>query len=73
MIWACLMKLVVNGESRDFPSTALTVVELLESLGLSQRRVAVEVNRRIVPRASHAQATLNDGDIVEIVQFVGGG
>lgn len=67
------MKLVVNGESRDFNTTSVTVMEMLELLGLAQRRVAVEVNRRIVPRASHAEATLSDGDVVEIVQFVGGG
>ena len=67
------MKLVVNGESRDFNATSVTVMEMLELLGLAQRRVAVEVNRRIVPRTSHAEATLSDGDVVEIVQFVGGG
>jgi sulfur carrier protein len=46
---------------------------LLEHLGLTEGPVAVEVNREVVPRAEHATHRLRDGDVLEIVHFVGGG
>lgn len=67
------MKLRVNGEERSLGGATLTVTELLDELGLAGRRVAVEVNRRIVPRAQHGEASLAEGDQVEVVEFVGGG
>ena len=67
------MKIHVNGEERSFESSELSASELLEQLGLQNRRVAVEVNQHIVPRAKHAEHRLQDGDKVEIVHFVGGG
>lgn len=66
------MKLVVNGEARDV-AEGITVGELLSSLGLGDTLVAVERNEVIVPRAQHAATALHDGDVVEVVQFVGGG
>ena len=66
------MRIHLNGESREL-SGPLTVAELLESAGYGQRRVAVEVNRDIVPRSRHATHRLHDGDRVEIVQAIGGG
>ena len=66
------MKLVVNGTEREVPD-AVTVSELLALLELDQRRVAVERNREIVPRSTHAGVELEDGDRIEIVQMVGGG
>ncbi len=66
------MKLTVNGETREVPQAA-SVSELLALLGLDAPRVAVEVNRAIVPRARHAEHRLADGDAVEVVTFVGGG
>ena len=67
------MELSINGEARSLAAPALTIAELLDELGLGGRRVAVEVNRRLVPRAKHAEAHLSEGDRVEIVEFVGGG
>jgi thiamine biosynthesis protein ThiS len=69
-----VVNLVVNGESLAVPSTGapLTIRGLLQHLALSGP-VAVEVNRSIVPRARHAEAQLGEGDVVEIVHFVGGG
>ena len=67
------MNLQVNGEHKEFPGDEIIASDLLEALGLGNRRVAVEVNRRIVPRATYAQHVLTDGDVVEIVHFVGGG
>lgn len=69
------MKVHINGEERDFadgPST-LTLTSLVEMLSMKADRVAVELNRDIVPRDRWAQTTLNEGDRLEIVQFVGGG
>jgi thiamine biosynthesis protein ThiS len=62
----------VNGEDVSVPSGS-TLAELLRQLSLEGRPVAVEHNRRVVPRAEHAAVRLNHGDTVEIVTFVGGG
>ncbi len=65
------MKLVLNGEDREVVSA--TVSALIEEIGLSDTRVAVELNRVIVRRAAWAETPLSDGDTIEIVHFVGGG
>ena len=64
--------IIVNGDTRAVPAD-ITIVELLERLGLAGRRVAVERNRAVVPRAEHAATRLADGDRLEVVAFVGGG
>jgi sulfur carrier protein len=66
------MKVIVNGEERQF-DRVVTVAELLYDMGLGQRRVAVEVNREIVPRSRHGEMQLKDQDRVEIVFAIGGG
>jgi len=66
------VKAVVNGEPRDLPD-GLTVTALLQHLGVRGERVAVERNGAVVKRAQHAHQRLADGDILEIVSFVGGG
>jgi sulfur carrier protein len=66
------MDITVNGESRSIEAGS-TVYELLEALGLADRRVAVERNGDVVPRAEHRRAVLADGDRLELVTFVGGG
>jgi len=66
------MRVTLNGEARDL-SEGLTVRDLVDELGLSKRRIAVEVNRDILPRDGYARHALRDGDVVEIVQFIGGG
>jgi thiazole synthase len=67
-----MLQLTINGESRTLP-TPLTVAELLDRLGYDRRRVAVEVNREVVPAPRHAGHRLAAGDAVEIVTLVGGG
>ena len=62
----------VNGEDVSIP-TGSTLAELMRRLSLEGKPVAVEHNRRVVPRAEHAAVRLNHGDTVEIVTFVGGG
>jgi thiamine biosynthesis protein ThiS len=66
------MRLTVNGETREAPDQA-TLADLLASLGIETRKVAVERNREIAPRSQWSEIALAEGDQVEIVQFVGGG
>jgi len=66
------MKLTVNGENFE-TSNAGTVLELLRELRLEPGRVAVEVNLSIIKKVEYENYRLNDGDKVEIVNFVGGG
>lgn len=63
---------VINGETRTVPQ-GTTVAALIGELGLGDRRIAVERNREIVPRAEHATTVLDGGDCLELVTFVGGG
>jgi len=65
------MKLRVNGDERA--SAAATLAALVEELGMQGDRVAVELNREIVPRARWEATALREGDELEIVHFVGGG
>ena len=66
------MNLIINGEDRQFDS-ALTLSALLERLGMKPDRVAVELNRQLVPRERWGITQLGDDDKLEIVHFVGGG
>lgn len=66
------MRLTVNGETREAPESA-TIADLLALLGIEGKRVAVERNREIAPKSLWPNVRLNDGDELEIVQFVGGG
>ena len=63
---------VINGQSRTV-NAGTTVAGLIGELGLGDRKVAVERNREVVPRAQHATTVLADGDRLEVVTFVGGG
>ncbi|MCA9517007.1 MAG: sulfur carrier protein ThiS [Myxococcales bacterium] len=67
------MNVTLNGDPKELPPDVGTVAQLVTWLGLGDLRVAVELNRRIVKRADHAATALGDGDVVEVVQFVGGG
>ena len=61
----------VNGE--ELASVGMTVAEYLASTQYDAKRIAVEVNGDIVPKAKYSETVLQDGDRVEIVSFVGGG
>lgn len=69
------MKLVINGRDREFSGldSDPKLSHLIELLQLRPDRVAIERNGEIVSRATWAQVSLNDGDKLEVVQFVGGG
>lgn len=66
------MKLIVNGKHHDAPEPQ-TVRQLLESLGLGNAAVAVELNRDVVPKREHTNTLLSEGDVLELVTLVGGG
>jgi sulfur carrier protein len=66
------MRVILNGEPRDVPAP-LTVTSLLAHLDIDARRVAVEVNESVVKRATYDETALASGDVIEIVNFVGGG
>ncbi len=66
------MDIVLNGEPRAVRAE-LSLAALLDELGLAGKRLAVEVNRDIVPRGEHTTRVLRDGDRVEIIHAIGGG
>lgn len=66
------MRLLINGEPRDF-NDGVTITALLAALELDGGRLGVERNRAIVPKSTYAETRLSDGDVIEIVHFVGGG
>jgi thiamine biosynthesis protein ThiS len=66
------LTVTVNGEARTAPSGS-TVQVLLASLGLEQKRIAVAVNRDVVPRSTYDAHELAAGDRIEILEAVGGG
>ncbi len=66
------MRLLINGQEKEFPPLA-NVAALIDHLGTKSDRVAVELNRDIIPRARWDATPLKDGDRLEIVHFVGGG
>jgi len=66
------IEITVNGELRRVRA-GLTVADLIASLGLTDRKVAVERNRDVVPRARHREECLQAGDRLEVVTLVGGG
>lgn len=66
------LRITLNGEPYDL-AAPLTVHELLAQLQIDSRRVAVEHNLTVVKREAFDRTTVNDGDEIEIVNFVGGG
>ncbi|MEM9964359.1 MAG: sulfur carrier protein ThiS [Asticcacaulis sp.] len=64
-------KILLNGESVEV--TVTTVRQLLESIGLDGRKVAVERNLEIVPKSAYDNTPILEGDRIEVVHFVGGG
>lgn len=68
------MKLItLNGKPRELPDDVATVRHLVELLELTGRKIAVEQNGEIIRAEAHERTTLKSGDVVEILQFVGGG
>ncbi len=66
------MRIQLNGQDHDLPGP-MTLAGLVERLGLDARKIAIERNLEIVPRSTYQSTMLDDGDRLEIVNFVGGG
>ena len=66
------MNITVNGEIRTFADNAM-IVDLVKEMGFSDKRIAIELNKEILPFDQYAKTALNTGDRVEIVQAIGGG
>jgi len=66
------MNIYLNGEARQVPDKC-SAAQLVEELGLGGKRIAMEINREIVPRSSYGETTLKADDKVEIVHAIGGG
>jgi sulfur carrier protein len=66
------MIVTINGERREIPN-GLTVIALLDHLGMSGDRVAIERNLQVLPRAQWQETLVQPNDGFEIVQLVGGG
>lgn len=66
------MNVRLNGEPRQLTAPC-SLAQLIESLQLAGRRVAVERNGEIVPRSAYADTALAEGDELEVVQAIGGG
>ena len=64
--------ITVNGQHRRVRE-GMTISELALELGLESTKVAVERNLEVVPRSTHGEVRIEDGDDIEIVTFVGGG
>ncbi|EQM81202.1 sulfur carrier protein ThiS [Stutzerimonas stutzeri MF28] len=69
---AITMHIQLNGERYELPD-GQSVADLLQRLDLTGRRLAVELNRDIVPRSQHGTTRLAEGDRVEVVHAIGGG
>ena len=66
------MKILLNGESHPL-SSGTQLAQLVHELGLEGKRLAVEINREIIPRSQYANTELKNGDTIEIVHAIGGG
>lgn len=66
------MNIQLNGENHDIPDNS-TAQDLIEQLGLTGKRLAMELNQEIVPRSTYAGTALQNGDQIEIVHAIGGG
>lgn len=62
---------LINGESTQ--ADGKSVKDCVDEMGYNPQLIAVELNEEILPKAQYAEAVLKDGDVLEIVNFVGGG
>jgi len=67
------MQLTINGETYADLKAGMSVLDLLSHLNLPKAKIAVERNKEIVPKSGYQAVTLQDGDVLEIITFIGGG
>lgn len=66
------MNVYVNGETKQY-SGDMTVADIVSELGLVNKRIAVELNKEILPFGEYAQTAIKAEDRLEVVQAIGGG
>lgn len=66
------MNIILNG-TPETVKAQITLTELTDSLDLSGKRYAIEINEHLIPRSRHPEYKLQEGDTVEVVQAIGGG
>ena len=66
------MQIIINGKTKTV-SEQLTVQQLLQELGLAEKKLALEVNEEIVPRSTFSEYFIQPGDRVEVIHAIGGG
>lgn len=66
-------QITLNGSAKELPNQSMTVADLLASLHIDPTQVALEKNLQIIPKSRYAQCMIDDGDKIELVEFVGGG
>ncbi len=66
------MQVLVNGTKYNFPDN-ISIAQMLTHLNVDTRKVAIEHNLSIISGSLYSHTTLNEGDVCEIVQFIGGG
>lgn len=66
------MNIIVNGENHNVPENC-SAKQLVELLNMQNDKIAMEVNREIVPRSQYENFTFNENDQIEIVRAIGGG
>ena len=66
------IKIFINGDLKKFPQET-NIISVLESLKISSKHIAIEINESLVFRSDWEETNLKDGDKVEIVKAIGGG
>ena len=66
------MTIIFNGKNQKLDGS-ISVQEFLDQLKLDCQQVVVELNRNIIPRQRLGETVLKDGDVLEVIHFVGGG
>ena len=67
-----MIQIILNGKPHNIKEKT-NIISLLETLSLSEKKVAIEINEEVVPRDNYAKKILSPKDRVEIVHFIGGG
>ena len=65
--------ITINGDEYETEMTGKTIKEMIDTLKFDERTIAVELNEDIISKNNYSNQVLKDGDIVEVVSFVGGG
>ena len=67
-----MITITINGDSKEIPKGS-NLEDVLNFFSLPSQRVAVELNKTVVPRREWSTTTVSDSDKIEVIHFVGGG